>query len=177
MVTYSIIVFNTTFQFKLLEKKPKDRLGYGNASDTIKAHPFFKSINFTRLEAGRLKPPFIPDVSYFIAVFYRNQLHHSSKCISSNLLFSQPRAVYCADVLDIDQFSTVKGVILNEIDNDFYGKFNTGAVAVPWQNEVHTFTGNFYVYTFGIGELYILKVHFFERFFQNLKCKKRNITA
>ncbi|XP_056592366.1 G protein-coupled receptor kinase 5 isoform X2 [Triplophysa dalaica] len=94
----------------LLTKSPKERLGCGskNGSDAIKAHPFFKSINFTRLEAGRVKPPFIPD----------------------------PRAVYCADVLDIDQFSTVKGVILNETDNGFYAKFNTGAVAVPWQNEM-----------------------------------------
>ncbi|XP_057177426.1 G protein-coupled receptor kinase 5 isoform X1 [Triplophysa rosa] len=94
----------------LLAKSPKERLGCGsrNGSDAIKAHPFFKSINFTRLEAGRVKPPFIPD----------------------------PRAVYCADVLDIDQFSTVKGVILNETDNGFYAKFNTGAVAVPWQNEM-----------------------------------------
>lgn len=48
----------------------------------------------------------------------------------------QPRAVYCADVLDIDQFSTVKGVSLDQVDENFYSKFNTGSVPVPWQNEV-----------------------------------------
>ncbi|KTF94438.1 hypothetical protein cypCar_00042008 [Cyprinus carpio] len=47
-----------------------------------------------------------------------------------------PRAVYCADVLDIDQFSTVKGVSLDEVDENFYSKFNTGSVTVPWQNEM-----------------------------------------
>ena len=48
----------------------------------------------------------------------------------------QPRAVYCKDVLDIEQFSTVKGVNLDQTDNDFYSKFATGSVSIPWQNEV-----------------------------------------
>ncbi|XP_073705580.1 G protein-coupled receptor kinase 5-like [Garra rufa] len=94
----------------LLAKNPKERLGckFKRGSEVIKAHPFFEDINFTRLEAGVLKPPFVPD----------------------------PRAVYCADVLDIDQFSTVKGVDLDQSDVHFYGKFNTGSVPVPWQNEM-----------------------------------------
>ncbi|XP_016423140.1 G protein-coupled receptor kinase 5-like [Sinocyclocheilus rhinocerous] len=94
----------------LLAKNPKERLGckYGRGSEVIKGHVFFKDINFTRLEAGMMPPPFVPD----------------------------PRAVYCADVLDIDQFSTVKGVSLGEVDDNFYSKFNTGSVSVPWQNEM-----------------------------------------
>lgn len=48
----------------------------------------------------------------------------------------QPRAVYCKDVLDIEQFSTVKGVNLDHTDDDFYSKFSTGSVSIPWQNEV-----------------------------------------
>lgn len=51
-------------------------------------------------------------------------------------LSTQPRAVYCKDVLDIEQFSTVKGVNLDQTDNDFYSKFATGSVSIPWQNEV-----------------------------------------
>lgn len=47
-----------------------------------------------------------------------------------------PRAVYAKDVLDIEQFSTVKGVRLDANDSLFYGKFNTGCVSIPWQNEV-----------------------------------------
>ncbi|KIH59230.1 hypothetical protein ANCDUO_10552, partial [Ancylostoma duodenale] len=47
-----------------------------------------------------------------------------------------PRAVYAKDVLDIEQFSTVKGVRLDANDTQFYGKFNTGCVSIPWQNEV-----------------------------------------
>lgn len=52
----------------------------------------------------------------------------------------QPRAVYCKDVLDIEQFSTVKGVNLDQTDNDFYSKFATGSVSIPWQNEVSVCT-------------------------------------
>lgn len=44
--------------------------------------------------------------------------------------------MYCKDVLDIEQFSTVKGVNLDPSDDTFYGKFNTGSVSIPWQSEV-----------------------------------------
>ncbi|XP_075426474.1 G protein-coupled receptor kinase 4 isoform X8 [Ascaphus truei] len=47
-----------------------------------------------------------------------------------------PRAVYCKDVLDIEQFSTVKGVNLDTTDDDFYSKFVTGSVSIPWQQEM-----------------------------------------
>lgn len=48
----------------------------------------------------------------------------------------QPQAVYCKDVLDIEQFSTVKGVELDPKDESFYSKVSTGCVSIPWQNEV-----------------------------------------
>jgi G protein-coupled receptor kinase len=44
--------------------------------------------------------------------------------------------VYAKDVLDIEQFSTVKGVNLDAADDTFYGKFNTGSVSIPWQTEM-----------------------------------------
>ncbi|XP_075791480.1 G protein-coupled receptor kinase 5 isoform X2 [Pelodiscus sinensis] len=94
---------------KLLAKDVKQRLGcQGEGAVEVKKHPFFKSMNFKRLEAGMLDPPFVPD----------------------------PRAVYCKDVLDIEQFSTVKGVNLDQTDDDFYSKFSTGSVSIPWQNEM-----------------------------------------
>uniref|UniRef100_A0A672JP02 G protein-coupled receptor kinase n=1 Tax=Salarias fasciatus TaxID=181472 RepID=A0A672JP02_SALFA len=93
----------------LLTKDPKQRLGCkADGAAGIKAHSFFKNINFKRMEAGIVDPPFVPD----------------------------PRAVYCKDVLDIEQFSTVKGVNLDQTDNDFYSKFATGSVSIPWQNEM-----------------------------------------
>uniref|UniRef100_A0A7M4DZG9 G protein-coupled receptor kinase n=1 Tax=Crocodylus porosus TaxID=8502 RepID=A0A7M4DZG9_CROPO len=93
----------------LLAKDPKQRLGCGESGAAeVKQHPFFRTINFKRLEAGVMKPSFVPD----------------------------PRAVYCKDVLDIEQFSTVKGVNLDQTDNDFYAKFATGSVSIPWQNEM-----------------------------------------
>lgn len=48
----------------------------------------------------------------------------------------QPHAVYAKDVLDIEQFSTVKGVNLDASDENFYTKFNTGSVSISWQNEM-----------------------------------------
>ena len=44
--------------------------------------------------------------------------------------------MYCKDVLDIEQFSSVKGVRLDESDEDFYRKFASGSVPIPWQSEV-----------------------------------------
>lgn len=39
-------------------------------------------------------------------------------------------------MLDIEQFSTVKGVELEPKDESFYSKVSTGSVSIPWQNEV-----------------------------------------
>ncbi|XP_050304755.1 G protein-coupled receptor kinase 2 [Anthonomus grandis grandis] len=100
-----------SFCQQLLTKSPVDRLG-GKADRhgalLVKQHPFFQSINWRRLEAGMVDPPFIPD----------------------------PHAVYAKDVLDIEQFSTVKGVNIDENDATFYSKFNTGCVSIPWQCEI-----------------------------------------
>ncbi|XP_061754782.1 G protein-coupled receptor kinase 6 isoform X2 [Nerophis ophidion] len=93
----------------LLAKDPSMRVGcQGGGPSEVKAHPIFRSINFNRLEAGMLQAPFIPD----------------------------PQAIYCKDVLDIEQFSTVKGVELEPKDESFYSKVSTGSVSIPWQNEM-----------------------------------------
>ncbi|CDQ71059.1 unnamed protein product [Oncorhynchus mykiss] len=93
----------------LLAKEPSERLGcQGEGATEVKAHPIFRSINFKRLKAGRLKAPFTPD----------------------------PQAIYCKDVLDIEQFSTVKGVELEPKDDSFYCKVSTGSVSIPWQMEL-----------------------------------------
>ena len=72
-------------------------------------HPWFSSqVNWRRMKAGKEDPPFVPD----------------------------PHAVYAKDVLDIEQFSSVKGVTLETADELFYNKFNTGAVSIAWQKEM-----------------------------------------
>ena len=103
-----------------------DRAAAGEGAARVKEHPFFRQINFVRLEAGCEEPPFVPD----------------------------PRAVYCKDVLDIEQFSTVKGVNIDQGDESFYTKFNTGCVSIPWQREMLE-TGCFDELDFGLdgGEL------------------------
>ncbi|XP_048089723.1 G protein-coupled receptor kinase 6 [Alosa alosa] len=93
----------------LLAKDPNERLGcLGGGASEVKSHMIFRSINFKRLEAGMQEAPFIPD----------------------------PQAIYCKDVLDIEQFSTVKGVELEPKDESFYSKVSTGSVSIPWQNEM-----------------------------------------
>lgn len=93
----------------LLTKDQDQRLGCRtSAGSEVQSHPFFRNINFRMLEAGLVEPPFKPD----------------------------PRLVYCSDVQDIDEFSTVKGVTLDQIDNHFYSEFNTGRVPITWQNEL-----------------------------------------
>uniref|UniRef100_A0A1I7V5F5 G protein-coupled receptor kinase n=1 Tax=Loa loa TaxID=7209 RepID=A0A1I7V5F5_LOALO len=107
----------------LLHKEPGLRLGcrrvgkQEEGAEELKSHPFFlqgdvnrgrEPVPWKKMEAGKLTPPFCPD----------------------------PRAVYAKDVLDIEQFSTVKGVRLDATDNQFYGKFSTGSVSIPWQNEM-----------------------------------------
>ncbi|CAJ0565989.1 unnamed protein product, partial [Mesorhabditis spiculigera] len=107
----------------LLHKEPTFRLGCRrvgrpeDGADEMRSHPFFthgdnntgrEPVPWKKMEAGKLSPPFCPD----------------------------PRAVYAKDVLDIEQFSTVKGVRLDASDTQFYGKFNTGSVSIPWQNEM-----------------------------------------
>jgi len=47
---------------QLLTKDPHKRLGFRGAAE-IKGHPFFSSINWRRLEAGKIEAPFVPDVS------------------------------------------------------------------------------------------------------------------
>ncbi|XP_059213260.1 G protein-coupled receptor kinase 5 [Centropristis striata] len=93
----------------LMAKDPERRLGSGSSGGgEVQAHRFFKKINFRMLEAGLVEPPFKPD----------------------------PRQVYCSDVQDIEEFSSVKGVTLDRIDGNFYSKFNTGSNPITWQNEL-----------------------------------------
>lgn len=93
----------------LLEKDPLKRLGFkNNECSELKNQPFFKEINWGRLEAGLLAPPFVPD----------------------------PRAVYAKDIDDVGAFSTIKGVVLDNEDTKFYTDFSTGNVPIPWQEEI-----------------------------------------
>ncbi|XP_053728848.1 G protein-coupled receptor kinase 5 isoform X2 [Synchiropus splendidus] len=94
---------------RLLNKDPHRRLGCGSAGGTaVQSHRFFKKINFRMLEAGLVEPPFTPD----------------------------PKQVYCNDVQDIEEFSSVKGITLDQTDFNFYAQFNTGSVPITWQNEL-----------------------------------------
>ncbi|XP_027731689.1 rhodopsin kinase [Vombatus ursinus] len=91
-----------------LAKKAEQRLGSRDEGDDPRKHTFFRTINFPRLEAGLIEPPFTPD----------------------------PNVVYAKDIADIEDFSEVKGVEFDEKDRKFFKKFATGAVPIAWQEEI-----------------------------------------
>ncbi|XP_014831096.1 PREDICTED: rhodopsin kinase-like [Poecilia mexicana] len=93
----------------LMEKDPAKRLGFkDNGCTELKNQPFFKEINWGRLEAGMLPPPFVPD----------------------------PKMVYAKDIDEVGVFSTIKGVALDDKDAEFYSDFASGNIPIPWQEEM-----------------------------------------
>lgn len=74
---------------------------------------------------------FATNVNIYTLIFANMSIYNEV-----NAFLLQPHAVYAKDVLDIEQFSTVKGVNLDATDDTFYTKFNTGSVSIPWQTEV-----------------------------------------
>ncbi|XP_078514204.1 rhodopsin kinase GRK1 [Lissotriton helveticus] len=93
----------------LLEKDPKKRIGFKNGNcDELRVYPFFRDINWRKLEAGILPPPFAPD----------------------------SRTVYAKDIQDVGAFSTVKGVVLEDSDKEFFDEFASGNIPIPWQEEM-----------------------------------------
>uniref|UniRef100_H3D8Q2 G protein-coupled receptor kinase n=1 Tax=Tetraodon nigroviridis TaxID=99883 RepID=H3D8Q2_TETNG len=93
----------------LLAKEVEKRLGFKNGScDEIRAHPFFSGINWRKLNAGILPPPFVPD----------------------------PRVVYAKSLDDVGAFSSVKGVNLEDADRSFFDEFSSGNISIPWQEEM-----------------------------------------
>ncbi|KAG9278868.1 rhodopsin kinase grk7a [Astyanax mexicanus] len=91
---------------QFLKKKIDERLGC--KGDDPRKHEWFKSINFPRLEAGLIKPPWEP----------------------------KPNVVYAKDTGDIAEFSDIKGIELDAKDDKFFKEFSTGAVPIPWQQEM-----------------------------------------
>ncbi|TFK01157.1 NFU1 iron-sulfur cluster scaffold-like protein, mitochondrial [Platysternon megacephalum] len=81
-----------------LAKKSEDRLGSRSSDDDPRKHAFFKTINFHRLEASLIDPPFVPD----------------------------PSVVYAKDVADIADFSEIRGIEFDDKDKQFFKKFATG---------------------------------------------------
>ncbi|XP_069738565.1 rhodopsin kinase GRK1 [Phaenicophaeus curvirostris] len=93
----------------LLAKDVGNRLGFqGNDCAQVKAQPLFAEVNWGRLEAGLVPPPFVPD----------------------------PRRVYAKDLGDVGAFSTVRGVELDAKDTAVGDAFASGTVSIPWQEEL-----------------------------------------
>ncbi|XP_047247375.1 rhodopsin kinase grk7-b isoform X2 [Girardinichthys multiradiatus] len=90
-----------------LKKKVVFRLGC-RRDDDPRTHTFFRNINFHRLEAGLVEPPWVP----------------------------KPNVVYSKDTEDFRDNSEIKDVKLDAKDEKFFKEFSTGAVSVCWQWEM-----------------------------------------
>ncbi|KAF5891149.1 rhodopsin kinase-like [Clarias magur] len=44
--------------------------------------------------------------------------------------------VYAKNIDDVGVFSTVKGVVFGDKDDEFYKEFASGTVPIPWQEEM-----------------------------------------
>ncbi|KAM8851081.1 rhodopsin kinase grk7a [Spinachia spinachia] len=93
---------------QFLKKKIEERLGMKNNLEDPRKHEWFKKINFPRLEAGLVEPPWVP----------------------------KPNVVYAKDTDDIAEFSEIKGIEFDANDNKFFVEFSTGAVPIQWQQEM-----------------------------------------
>ena len=99
-------------------------------SSIITHSPFFSSCFFPSSDDA-MHHHHLNDPSQLLLV------HDTSTCNHARHTHKiQPHAVYAKDVLDIEQFSTVKGVNLDDSDDNFYRKFNTGCISIPWQTEM-----------------------------------------
>ena len=83
-------------------------LFYVSKGDDPRNHEFFKNVNFHRLEAGLVEPPWVP----------------------------KPNVVYAKDADELRDNSEVKDVKLDSTDEKFFKEFSTGAVSIRWQKEV-----------------------------------------
>uniref|UniRef100_A0A667YFW6 G protein-coupled receptor kinase n=1 Tax=Myripristis murdjan TaxID=586833 RepID=A0A667YFW6_9TELE len=89
-----------------LKKKIEQRLGCHD--DDPREHKFFQNINFHRLEAGLVEPPWVP----------------------------RSDVVYAKDTDEFRDMSEVKDVELDAKDEKFFKEFSTGVVSIPWQREM-----------------------------------------
>ena len=63
-IPFSRFLENSTIDYldKLLQRDPAERLGCIEDRQPIRKHPFFKSIDFARLERREIPPPYKPSV-------------------------------------------------------------------------------------------------------------------
>ena len=44
--------------------------------------------------------------------------------------------VYAKDIDDVGAFSSIRGIVLDNTDTEFYNDFACGKVPIPWQEEI-----------------------------------------
>ncbi|KAL0993820.1 hypothetical protein UPYG_G00114350 [Umbra pygmaea] len=117
----------------LMERDPLKRLGFkNNECAELKEQPFFKDLNWGRLEAVLSARLFsVPPSSRCLTSLYLLY-----KCLLPPPFVPNPNTVYARDIDEVGAFSTIKGVVIEAKDNEFYSEFSTGNMPIPWQEEM-----------------------------------------
>lgn len=79
-----------------------------SSGDDPRKHLFFSNVNFLRLEAGLVDPPWVP----------------------------KPNVVYAKNLDEMRDTSEVEPIKFDAKDEMFFREFSTGAVAIRWQKEM-----------------------------------------
>ena len=105
---------------KLLEFNPKKRIGY----QQIITHPFFKDIDWDKLEKKEIEPPFVPEFDnnnlfkYFNTEGELNDEINSHEKKNKMLYRSENEGINSNNLLDIDNFSEKNIMNIDNKDND-----------------------------------------------------------
>lgn len=79
-----------------------------SSGDDPRKHFFFNEVDFLRLEAGQVDPPWVP----------------------------KPNVVYAKNLDELRDTSEVEYIQFDAKDKMFFREFSTGAVATRWQKEM-----------------------------------------
>ena len=82
------LVTKLSLPVQLLMKNPSKRLGYLKEEEEIKSHPFFRMIDWEKIEAREVQPPFIPKI-VSMSIHLAGLLLNATKEHVENLIISK----------------------------------------------------------------------------------------
>jgi serine/threonine protein kinase len=139
---------------KLLEFNPKKRIGY----DKIIAHPFFKDIDWERVEKKEMIPPFIPNIedndNFFRYFEDENELKEEfNSHIKKNKMFykSENMEIYKDNFLYDEDEEDDNNFVLNNLDE---GNYEESYMSDKYLNAKYLFNAKNNNYKYNTNDTY-----------------------